>query len=230
MPAAMRRMREKFFRWAAKLEQQQCAKRILSHRSSRARQARWRQMRRRRWPTRSRSWASTAAPNWPRPNARCRTACAPRALAAGVGMTAPETVFFSHDTVLEADVEIGPYVVFGPGVHGAKAARGIRSHSPSRRRRGRGRRDHRALSRGCVPARAIGEDAHIGNFVEVKNTRDRKGRQGQSSHLSGRRAGGRGRQYRRGHHHLQLRRLRQAPSPRSARAPSSAPTPRWWRR
>ena len=31
-------------------------------------------------------------------------------------MIAPETVFLSHDTVLDADVEIEPFVVFGPGV------------------------------------------------------------------------------------------------------------------
>src|SRR5580693_7381545 len=39
-----------------------------------------------------------------------------RALDAGAGMTAPETVYLSHDTVLEPDVLIGPYVVFGPSV------------------------------------------------------------------------------------------------------------------
>ncbi len=54
-----------------------------------------------------------------------------RALAAGVGMTAPETVFLSHDTVLEADVHIGPYVVFGPGVRIESGAE-IKSHSISK--------------------------------------------------------------------------------------------------
>ena len=33
-----------------------------------------------------------------------------------VTMTAPETVFFAHDTQIENDVEIEPFVVFGPGV------------------------------------------------------------------------------------------------------------------
>src|SRR5262249_2253358 len=51
-----------------------------------------------------------------------------RALAAGVGMTAPETVFLSHDTVLEPDCHIGPYVVFGPGVTVCGGAE-IKSHS-----------------------------------------------------------------------------------------------------
>ncbi len=38
------------------------------------------------------------------------------ALDAGVAMQAPETVFLCADTVLEADVSVGPYVVFGPCV------------------------------------------------------------------------------------------------------------------
>ncbi len=35
---------------------------------------------------------------------------------AGVSMQAPETVFLSHDTVIEADVTLEPNIVFGPGV------------------------------------------------------------------------------------------------------------------
>ncbi len=34
----------------------------------------------------------------------------------GATLIAPETVFFSHDTVLGADVLVEPHVVFGPGV------------------------------------------------------------------------------------------------------------------
>ena len=34
----------------------------------------------------------------------------------GVTLVAPETVFFSHDTVLGRDVTVEPHVVFGPGV------------------------------------------------------------------------------------------------------------------
>ena len=126
-----------------------------------------------------------------------------RALAAGVGMTAPETVFLSHDTVLDADVEIEPFVVFGPGVTVA-----------SRRAASEAIAIWRAptIAAGAIigpfarlrPGAVIGEGAHIGNFVEVKNSRHRQGRQGQSPDLSGRRHGGRGRQYRRRHHHLQL--------------------------
>lgn len=38
------------------------------------------------------------------------------AMAAGVTIAAPDTVYFSYDTQLGRDVMIGPYVVFGPGV------------------------------------------------------------------------------------------------------------------
>src|SRR5690606_699572 len=41
---------------------------------------------------------------------------------AGVTMIAPETVFFAHDTLIEADVLIEPNVFFGPGVHVAIGA------------------------------------------------------------------------------------------------------------
>lgn len=94
--------------------------------------------------------------------ARARAA----ALAAGVGMQAPETVYFSADTVLGEDVSIGPYVVFGPGV---TVETGV---------------EIKAFSHleGCVvhadaligpyarlrPGADIGVAAHIGNFVEVK--------------------------------------------------------------
>jgi bifunctional UDP-N-acetylglucosamine pyrophosphorylase/glucosamine-1-phosphate N-acetyltransferase len=51
-----------------------------------------------------------------------------RLLQDGVTMTAPETVFFAHDTAVENDVEIEPFVVFGPGVTVKSGAR-LRSHS-----------------------------------------------------------------------------------------------------
>src|SRR6185503_7244161 len=45
-----------------------------------------------------------------------------RFLGAGVGMAAPETVHFSHDTVVGNDAVIEPYVVFAPGVSVASGA------------------------------------------------------------------------------------------------------------
>ena len=102
------------------------------------------------------------------------------AMAAGVGMTAPETVFLSHDTVLENDVEIEPFVVFGPGVT-VKSGAHIRSHSHL---------EGAEVSSGALvgpfarlrPGAKIGEDAHIGNFVEVKNTVIEKG--AKANHLT----------------------------------------------
>ena len=91
-----------------------------------------------------------------------------RLLSGGVGMTAPETVFFAHDTIAESDVEIEPFVVFGPGVTLRSGAR-IRSHSHL---------EGAEVASGAIigpyarlrPGAKIGENAHIGNFVEVKNT------------------------------------------------------------
>jgi bifunctional UDP-N-acetylglucosamine pyrophosphorylase/glucosamine-1-phosphate N-acetyltransferase len=90
------------------------------------------------------------------------------ALAGGVTMTAPETVFLSHDTVLAADVSIAPHVVFGPGVSVGEGCE-IRAFSHLE---------------GCVvgpgaiigpyarlrPGTVVGAGAHVGNFVELKAT------------------------------------------------------------
>ena len=92
-----------------------------------------------------------------------------KALAAGVGMIAPETVFLSHDTVLEADVAIEPFVVFGPKVRVASGAQ-IKSHCHLE--------EAEVASDAVIgpfarlrPGASIGEGAHIGNFVEVKNSK-----------------------------------------------------------
>jgi bifunctional UDP-N-acetylglucosamine pyrophosphorylase/glucosamine-1-phosphate N-acetyltransferase len=89
-------------------------------------------------------------------------------LSEGVTMTAPETVYFAHDTQIENDVEIEPFVVFGPGVKVMTGAR-IRSHSHL---------EGASVGSGAIvgpfarlrAGAKIGEAAHIGNFVEVKNT------------------------------------------------------------
>lgn len=89
------------------------------------------------------------------------------AMAAGVTLVAPETVFFSHDTKIGRDVVIEPYVVFGPGVvveenavihafshlEGARVAAGA-SVGPYARLR---------------PGASLGPKAKVGNFVEIKN-------------------------------------------------------------
>jgi bifunctional UDP-N-acetylglucosamine pyrophosphorylase/glucosamine-1-phosphate N-acetyltransferase len=93
---------------------------------------------------------------------RLRTA----AMAAGVTLVAPETVFLAADTKLGRDVTIEPNVVFGPGVtvddgatirsfshlEGAHVGKGARVGPFARLR----------------PGADLGPDVHIGNFVEVK--------------------------------------------------------------
>lgn len=88
-----------------------------------------------------------------------------RALATAT-LEAPDTVHFSHDTVLGEDVVVEPYVVFGPGVAVGDGAR-IRAFSHL---------EGAVVSPGAVvgpyarlrPGTSIGPDARIGNFVEVK--------------------------------------------------------------
>jgi len=101
-------------------------------------------------------------------------------LAEGVAMTAPETVFFAWDTEIAAGATVEPYVVFAPGVR-VETAAVIRAFSHLE---------------GCVvregalvgpyarlrPGADIGEDAHIGNFVEVKKVT--VGRGAKANHLS----------------------------------------------
>jgi bifunctional UDP-N-acetylglucosamine pyrophosphorylase / glucosamine-1-phosphate N-acetyltransferase len=103
-----------------------------------------------------------------------------RALDAGVGMLAPETVYLSHDTVLEADAQIGPYVVFGTGVS-VRGGAEIKAFSHL---------EGAEVARGAVvgpyarlrPGARLDEGVHIGNFVEVKNSRIGKGTK--ANHLS----------------------------------------------
>ncbi len=89
------------------------------------------------------------------------------AMEAGVTLQAPETVFFSHDTILEPDVTVEPNVVFGPGVTVASGAR-IRAFSHL---------EGASVGAGSIvgpyarlrPGAELSENVHIGNFVEVKN-------------------------------------------------------------
>ncbi|WP_305095495.1 bifunctional UDP-N-acetylglucosamine diphosphorylase/glucosamine-1-phosphate N-acetyltransferase GlmU [Croceibacterium aestuarii] len=89
------------------------------------------------------------------------------AMAEGASLTAPETVFFSWDTALGADVTIEPNVVFGPGVsvadgatihafchlEGCEIGSGA-SVGPFARLR---------------PGAKLHAGAKVGNFVEIKN-------------------------------------------------------------
>lgn len=89
------------------------------------------------------------------------------AMAAGVTLRAPETVFFSWDTQLGQDVVVEPNVVFGPGVNiadnvtvrafchleGASVAEGVEIGPYARLR----------------PGAVLEARSKVGNFVEVKN-------------------------------------------------------------
>jgi bifunctional UDP-N-acetylglucosamine pyrophosphorylase/glucosamine-1-phosphate N-acetyltransferase len=103
-----------------------------------------------------------------------------RLMADGVTMTAPETVYFSHDTKIAAGVTIEPNVVFAPGVSVASGAT-IRAFSHLEGAKvGAGAQvgPYARLRPGAV----IGKDAHIGNFVEVKNVTVGEG--AKANHLS----------------------------------------------
>jgi bifunctional UDP-N-acetylglucosamine pyrophosphorylase/glucosamine-1-phosphate N-acetyltransferase len=60
------------------------------------------------------------------------------------------------------------------------------------------------------PESEIEADAHVGNFVETKKTVMLGGREGEPPRVPRRRRDGRGREHRRGHDLLQLRRLQEA--------------------
>ncbi|MEO1045226.1 MAG: bifunctional UDP-N-acetylglucosamine diphosphorylase/glucosamine-1-phosphate N-acetyltransferase GlmU [Pseudomonadota bacterium] len=87
-------------------------------------------------------------------------------MAAGVTLTAPETVYFAHDTCIGADVTIAPHVVFGPGV---SIASGSMIHSFSHI-------EGAVIGSDCQigpyarlrPGAELRDRAKIGNFVEMK--------------------------------------------------------------
>jgi bifunctional UDP-N-acetylglucosamine pyrophosphorylase / glucosamine-1-phosphate N-acetyltransferase len=103
-----------------------------------------------------------------------------QAMADGVTLVAPDTVWFAHDTVIGRDCVIEPNVVFGPGVRiadgvcvrafshieGATIATGAEIGPYARLR----------------PGAEIGEKAKVGNFVEVKKSRLGKG--AKANHLT----------------------------------------------
>ncbi len=102
------------------------------------------------------------------------------AMADGATLIAPETVWFSHDTMVGRDVVIEPHVVFGPGVtiEDGVTIRGFSHIEGSTIRTGAEIGPYARLR----PGADIGEGAKIGNFVEVKNGRFGKG--AKANHLS----------------------------------------------
>jgi bifunctional UDP-N-acetylglucosamine pyrophosphorylase/glucosamine-1-phosphate N-acetyltransferase len=103
-----------------------------------------------------------------------------QALAEGAALQAPETVHFSYDTQIAAGASVEPFVVFAPGVTVETGAL-IRAFSHL---------EGATVRSGAIigpyarlrPGADIGEDAHIGNFVEVKKVTLGKG--AKANHLS----------------------------------------------
>ncbi|WP_071673633.1 bifunctional UDP-N-acetylglucosamine diphosphorylase/glucosamine-1-phosphate N-acetyltransferase GlmU [Nioella nitratireducens] len=88
-------------------------------------------------------------------------------LAEGVTMTAPDTVFFAYDTWIGRDVVIEPNVVFGPGVTVENDAT-IRAFSHLEGCHLGARTTVGPYAR-LRPGAELGNDAKVGNFVEVKS-------------------------------------------------------------
>ncbi|HYN46449.1 MAG TPA: bifunctional UDP-N-acetylglucosamine diphosphorylase/glucosamine-1-phosphate N-acetyltransferase GlmU [Allosphingosinicella sp.] len=89
-----------------------------------------------------------------------------QAMADGVALVAPDTIWFSHDTKIGPDSVIEPNVVFGPGVTiGARVTVKSFSHIEGATIADDARIGPYARLR---PGTEIGAGARVGNFVEVK--------------------------------------------------------------
>ncbi len=103
-----------------------------------------------------------------------------QAMADGATLIAPETVWFSYDTVIGRDVVIEPNVFFGPGV---SVADGVTIHGFSHL-------EGAIIATGAEigpyarlrPGAVLEEKSKVGNFVEVKKARLGKG--AKANHLS----------------------------------------------
>jgi bifunctional UDP-N-acetylglucosamine pyrophosphorylase/glucosamine-1-phosphate N-acetyltransferase len=102
------------------------------------------------------------------------------AMADGVSLVAPETVWFSHDTEIGRDTVVEPNVVFGPAVRIAEGAR-IRAFSHIEGASIATRAEIGPYAR-LRPGTEIGEKAKVGNFVEVKKAK--LGAGAKASHLT----------------------------------------------
>ncbi|WP_206185276.1 bifunctional UDP-N-acetylglucosamine diphosphorylase/glucosamine-1-phosphate N-acetyltransferase GlmU [Sphingosinicella sp. CPCC 101087] len=103
-----------------------------------------------------------------------------KAMADGVTLVAPDTVWFAHDTVIGRDCVIEPNVVFGPGVTIGERVR-IKAFSHIE---GAVIADDAQIGpyARLRPGAEIGEKARVGNFVEVKKARLGKG--AKANHLT----------------------------------------------
>ncbi len=146
---------------------------------------------------------------------------------AGVTMPAPSSVHLAWDTRIAAGATIEPYVVFAPGVT-VETGAVIRAFSHL---------EGAVVRAGALigpyarlrPGADIGAGAHIGNFVEVKKVKVGPG--AKANHLAylGDGVVGAGRTSAPGRSSATMTASTNS-RPTSEKAPSSAPTPPWWRR
>ena len=103
-----------------------------------------------------------------------------KAMADGVTLVAPDTVWFAHDTEIGRDTVVEPNVVFGPGVSiGERVAVKAFSHIEGATIADDAQIGPYARLR---PGAEIGEKARVGNFVEVKQAKLGKG--AKANHLA----------------------------------------------
>jgi bifunctional UDP-N-acetylglucosamine pyrophosphorylase / glucosamine-1-phosphate N-acetyltransferase len=103
-----------------------------------------------------------------------------QAMADGVTLVAPDTVWFAHDTVVGRDTIIEPNVVFGPGV---KVGERVCIHAFSHLEGATVEDDAEIGPYARLrPGAEIGPKAKVGNFVEVKKAR--LGAGAKANHLS----------------------------------------------
>ncbi len=98
----------------------------------------------------------------------------------GATLIAPETVWFSHDTVIGRDVTIQPNVFFGPDVVVEDGAEILANCHFEKARIGKAARVG-PFAR-LRPGAKLGEHVRVGNFVEVKNLEMQEG--AKANHLS----------------------------------------------
>ena len=102
------------------------------------------------------------------------------AMAAGVTLRDPDSVFLSYDTTFGTDVEVGPFTVFGPGVT-------VADHVTIK---GFCHFESATIGHGAVvgpyarlrPGAALDADVQVGNFVEIKQAHIEEG--AKVNHLS----------------------------------------------
>jgi bifunctional UDP-N-acetylglucosamine pyrophosphorylase/glucosamine-1-phosphate N-acetyltransferase len=102
------------------------------------------------------------------------------AMAAGVTLIAPDTVWFAHDTVIGRDVLIEPNVFFGPGVRIADGAT-IRAFCHIEGATVGKKAEVGPYAR-LRPGAVMGDTSKVGNFVEMKKATLGEG--AKANHLS----------------------------------------------